>query len=134
MSKLHELSYPDSMRILEESLDKTRAIRSLVEQMMYDNEKEATKAVNALLIEAAEKTGQSLYDICFHTIPKVKPVEISVKDRKDMCALGVDLNFRQEVRLEPVVFDLTHDGGYWKNKYFDLKKAMRELIDRNEEE
>ena len=133
MSQLHELSYPDSQRILEESLEKSRAIRSLVEQMMYENEKEATKAVNALLIQAAEKTGQSLYDICFHTIPVVKPVELDMKDYKDMCGLGVDLNFRQEVRLEPVEFDLIHDGGYWKNKYFALKKAMRELIDKKEE-
>ena len=133
MSQLHELSYPDSQWILNESLEKTRAIRSLVEQMMYENEKEATKAVNALLIQAAEETGQSLYDICFHTVPVVKPVELDMKDYKDMCGLGVDLNFRQEVRLEPVKFDLIHDGGYWKNKYFALKKAMKELIDRKEE-
>ena len=134
MSQQHTLSYPDSIKILDESLKKTRAIDDLVERMMFENEKQATKAVNGLLIKTAEETGQSLYDICFHTIPVVRPVELDMKDYKDMCGLGVNLNFQQEVRLEPVVFDLTHDGGYWKNKYFALKKAMKELINRKDEE
>lgn len=134
MSKQHKLSYPDSIKILNESIKKNRAIDLIVEQMRYASEKDAIKAVNDLLIQAAQETGASLYDICFHTIPVVRQVEMTMKDYKDMCGLGVDLGFQTEVRLEPVEFDLTYDGGYWKNKYFALKKAMIELINKKDEE
>ena len=129
-----KLSFPDSIKILNESIKKKQAIDLIVEQMRYASEKDAIKAVNDLLIQAAQETGASLYDICFHTIPVARHVEMTMKDYKDMCGLGVDLGFQTEVRLEPVEFDLIHDGGYWKNKYFALKKAMRELIDKKDEE
>lgn len=133
MSETYKLSYPDSKKLLNEALNKTKAIRSLVDNFLFESEKQAIEAVNELLIKTAKETGMSLYDLCFRTIPVITPQATVSTDYKEFMKVQDTFGIEQEVRLEPVEFDLTHDGGYWKNKYFALKKEMRELIDKKEE-
>ena len=136
MSKTqNKLSYPDSKKLLNEVLNKTEAIRSLVENGLIESEKKAIEVVNDLLIERAKQTGLSLYDICFHTIPVFTPLTLTKvsTDYSEFMRVQDTFEIEQGVRLEPVEFDLTHDGGYWKNKYFALKKEMRKLIDSKED-
>ena len=121
-----KLSYPDSLKLLEESIKKDRAINCLMEQMLYDSKEQAIKAVNKLLIEEAEKTGMSLYDLCFHTVPENTYSKPIIKGPLD----SQSFEFKQEVRLVPVVFDLIHDGGYWRGKYFELKKELQDIINK----
>ena len=129
----YKLSFPDSKKMLNEALKKDRAIDSLIyDHMAYETKKQATAAVNKLVYETAEKMGISVYDLCFHTIPEWRTPEIDVKDYKDF--MKQELSFTQTLKLAPVEFDLTHDGGYWKKKYFALKAKMQELIDSKEEE
>lgn len=124
------LSYPDSVKMLNEALKKERAIRDLTFEMFDGCEKLAIQAVNDCLIETAKKSNCSIYDLCFHTIPVIHNEEF---DFYKFAKTG-EVKVTRCVELAPVVFDLTHDGGYWKNKYFALKKAMRELIDKKEED
>lgn len=115
----YTLSYPDSKKILDEANMRTDAIRKLADEMFKHNIEQTRKAINKLLFETAEQLNVSLYHLCFHTIPEVGPVEWD----DDMKAC------QQTISLSPVEFDLTHDGGYWKEKYYDLKNKMRDLID-----
>jgi hypothetical protein len=32
------------------------------------------------------------------------------------------------ITLKPIQFDFEHDGGYWRNKYYELKKKIQEII------
>lgn len=133
MSETYKLSYPDSKKLLNEALNKKEAIRSLVDNFLFESEKQAIEAVNELLIKTAKETGMSLYDLCFRTIPVITPHTTVSTDYKEFMKVQDTFEIEQGVRLEPVEFDFTHDGGYWKNKYFALKKEMRELIDKKEE-
>lgn len=119
----YTLSYPDSQKLLEESCKKNDAIRRIANELYESNINQTTKAINKLLIEAAERMGVSLYDLCFHTIPELG----APKWDDDMKACS------QEISLVPVEFDLTHDGGYWKEKYFRLKERMQEAMDKIDE-
>ena len=119
----YTLSYPDSKKLLEEYCKKNEAIRMIANELYESNMAQTTEAVNKLLVESAERMGVSLYDICFHTIPELGAPRWS--DDMKACT--------QEISLVPVEFDLTHDGGYWKQKYFRLKERMMELINNIEE-
>ena len=128
METKYKLSFPDSKRILDEAVKRDLAIDSLLyKHFAFDSRKAAVKAVNDLLFETATKTGASLYDLCFRTVPVWGHPILDIKDAQN-------LDLKTELRLEPVEFDFTHDGGYWRNKYFELKKAMQEVIDSKEDE
>ena len=114
--KKYTLSYPDSIKILQESCKKDEAIRSLMQRSMDYNEETLLHTINKLLFETAEKTGTSLYTLCFNTIPDL--------EYKDLATT---------IRLSPVEFDFEHDGGYWKNKYYDLLNKMQIVINEEEE-
>lgn len=126
----YKLSYPDSQKMLNEVLKKYRAIDKLLYDCQYETKKQATAVVNKLVYETAEKIGISVYDLCFRTIPEYGTPEIDIKEYKDMTQ---NMTFTQTLKLIPVEFDLTHDGGYWKKKYFALKAKMQELIDEKED-
>lgn len=124
------LPYPDSKKLLDELLKKDNAIIELINKHMAFGTKELSiKAVNKLLYDTAEKMGISLYDLCFRTTTELGVPEIGTKEYEEMME---KMAFRQTLKLVPVEFDLTHDGGYWKEKYFALKSKMQEVIDGKE--
>jgi len=130
--KNYKLSFPDSKKLLDESVKKYDAIKRLVyENFAYETVDQATKAVNELLYKTAKEKNISLYDLCFRTIPEYGTPEIEFKNENGLIKQDIVIN--QEVRLIPVEFDLTHDGGYWKGKYFALKAKIRELIENKDE-
>lgn len=128
----YQLSFPDSKKVLDEALKKDRAIEELLYNGLYESKKQATAAVNKLVYETAEKMGISVYDLCFRTIPEWGTPECDVKDYKD--PMKQEFSFTQTLKLAPVEFDLEHDGGYWKKKYFALKAKMQGVIDSKDEE
>lgn len=111
--KTYKLSYPDSIKILKESLKKDQAIRLIEEQLLDATHEQILKAVNKCVIENAERLGTSVYNICFRTVPQV----------------GYGGSDSMDITLVPVEFDLTHDGGYWKGKYYSLLKKVQSVID-----
>ena len=106
------LSYPDSKKLLEEAVKRSQAMEKVIHEMEFDSRENITRAVNKLVYQVAEQKGISIYDVCLHTVPDFD---------------GVD------IKLIPIEFDFKHDGGYWKEKYFKLKKKMQEVIDSKEE-
>lgn len=120
MKSKYVLSFPDSVKLLNESINKDKAIDELVSFSGLEAQK-VVELVNECLYKNAKEHGISLYDLCFRTVPEVDYSAVS------STSLG-EINL--VVKLTPVEFDLTHDGGYWKNKYFDLKKRMQEIIDQ----
>ena len=124
-SKSYSLSFENSRRILEQQAK----IDSFVKELFYRHygatEKQIKQEINELLIKTAEETGQSLYDICFHTVPDIK---------HGYCLPVGDLPGSEgyTLTLKPVIFELEQGPGYWKGKYYELKRRMRELIDGKE--
>lgn len=109
---MYVLSFPDSKKLLDEALKRTHAMENLTTEMWADTREQIVKATNKLVYETADKKGMSIYDLCFRTIPDFDG---------------------ENITLVPLKFDFTHDGGYWKKKYFNLKKKMQEVIDNKED-
>lgn len=110
--KMYVLSYPDSKKLLDEALKRNHAIENLMQNVWTGTLGQLTKTINKLVYETADKNGMSIYDLCFNTIPDFDG---------------------ENITLVPINYDLTHDGGYWKEKYFKLKKKMQEVIDNKED-
>ena len=111
----YTLSYPDSMKILDELSNKHKAINRVMEELMESDMEQTTKAINKALYDMAEQRHLSLYDLCFHTVPEVS--EPKWDDATN--------TYSKTISIVPVEFDLEHDGGYWKKKYFQLKEKMQ---------
>lgn len=120
MDKTTFLSYPDSMKLINEAVKKDQAIDKLVFEQLFDTKDLAVKAVNKLLFDTAEKQNVSLYTLCYNTIPDITR-DWNMSDPK---LPRIECN----VTLKPMPFDFEHDGGYWKNKYYELKKQIQEII------
>lgn len=129
MDTIPKLSYPDSMKLIREAAKRDQAIFDLIDGIRLKTREEATKAVNKLLYDTAMEQNVSLYTLCFHSIPEYGIPEINYEDYKK---LGDDGDLRtiitQTIKLKPIEFDFEHDGGYWKNKYYELKKQIQEII------
>lgn len=117
MDKIPFLSYPDSMKLIKEAVKKDQAIDELVFKQLFDTRDLAVKAVNKLLFDTSEKQNVSLYTLCYNTIPDIK-YDWDMENNKTTAT----------ITLNPMPFDFEHDGGYWKNKYYELKKQIQELI------
>lgn len=116
-AKKYILSYPDSLRLMQENAKKHEAIRKMLDIAIADSEEQLMRAINKCVYDNAERLGVSIYHLCFHTIPDYEYEGSSVT-----------------IELKPVEFDFTHDGGYWKEKYFKLKRKMQEVINLKEDE
>lgn len=105
---------------MKEACKRDQAIDELVQYQVCKDKEIAVKLTNKLLYEAAEKQGVSLYTVCFNFVPDIKREWNMEKNTIDY-----------EATLKPLQFDFEHDGGYWKNKYYELKKQIQELINEN---
>ena len=117
MDTIPKLSYPDSMKLIKEAVKKDQAIDELVFKQLFDARDLAVEATNKLLFDTAEKQKVSLYTLCLYTIPDIK-YDWDMENNKTTAT----------ITLKPIQFDFEHDGGYWKNKYYELKKQIQELI------
>ncbi len=113
------------MKLIHEAAKRDQAIYSLVDGFTIKTREEATKAVNKLLYDTAMEKNVSLYTLCFHSVPEYGTPEIQQKD-------GIT-TMSQGITLKPIEFDFEHDGGYWRNKYYELKKKIQETINEKVE-
>ncbi|UKK61137.1 hypothetical protein L6468_08975 [Prevotella communis] len=125
------LSFLDSVRLTE----RERRIHDELARAIFDgfveDQKTITHEVNKALYEFAEKNGMNLYDLCYECVPSVQPVDMRVS--------GMDIFRPQrtteyEIKLIPLKYEFSKDGGYWKEKYFALKKKMQALIDDKDDD
>lgn len=116
MKKKYTLSYPDSIKLLQEEAKKKLAIDYMMGDIIEGEREQLVKAINKCLYDNAEKLGVSIYELCFRTVPEFE------------CD-----GLKETITLAPVEFDLVHDGGYWKNKYYELRKKIQEVIDEKDD-
>ena len=125
------LSFENTKRLMKAK----EQINSFIEQSVVDgiwpSAEEANRAFNKALYEEADKLGVSLWDYCFRVRPavRIKPVSWPISS----------YSFNQikettdyEIVLEPLELEFEKGSGYWKGKYYALKRKMRELIDDKE--
>ena len=120
----YQLSFENSRRILDQAAKINHKFEDLVYNRVFDSHKEAIRRINDLLYETANKKGISLYDLCFRTYPE----EITKPNFKEPGKVTIDVT----IQLIPIEFELEKGPGYWKGKYYNLKRKMQELIDSKE--
>jgi len=119
METINKLSFPDSIKLINEAVKKEKAIDELVLNNVCEEREAAVRAVNKLLFDIAEKQNVSLYTLCFNTIPNYKR------------EWNMDKNtIEWTITIDPIPFDFEHDGGYWKNMYYELKNKIQEIINK----
>lgn len=117
----YELSFENTKRILERCSQINREIEKLLLDGNFDEDRnEITRRINDLLYETAKKQNMSLYDLCFHTIPK----ECASMEPSNFGVQSIEYT----IRLMPVKFEFEKGPGYWKGKYYNLKRKMQEII------
>lgn len=91
--------------------------------------KKTIETVNKKVFELAQEKGVSVYDICYHFVPKIEP------PKYNSVGEGVEerVEITQEVKLVPLEFEFEKGPGYWKGKYYRLKEKMKSLIDNKED-
>lgn len=98
---------------------------------MYETERRAIRDVNKAVYEQAEKSGMSIWDICFHFIPEFDYSDFKIDNSDPRIVRYIS---KGNVRLIPVEFELSKGPDYWEEKYRQLKSRMRELLDKDKEE
>lgn len=127
MDRMHVLSFPNSVKMSDEILKRDCATNIIANTLFGGLKDEAIDTINELLYKTAKERGCSLYDLCFKTVPQVGDAQIEeTPDGKT--------RFVTKVKLTPIKFDFTHDGDYWRKKYFNLKARMQELINQKDDE
>ena len=95
------------------------------DQIMDEVMSRLRSQLNKQVYELAEQQHVSIYDICLRFMPQMSEPKFS-----DTCN---EFHYEQEIRLVPMPFEPDKGPGYWKDKYFRLKKRMRQLIDAKED-
>lgn len=129
-----KLSFENTKRVME----REHLIKKLIDSICNGFElqqKEVKKELNKALYKFAEDTGQSLYDVCFHTVPDVRVVECRHPYMNDgnTFTLSPRVETGIQITLKPLEFEFEKGPGYWKDKYLRLKEQMQAVIDAKEE-
>ena len=125
-----KLSFENTKRLLDRGMMVNDKIHELVYDGVCESIKQATREVNKAVYEMAEKSGVSVWEICFHFIPEYGP---HIEFKKD----GDEVNgytMQTDVKLVPVELELEKGPDYWEAKYLQLKEKMQKLLDENEDE
>lgn len=119
-------SYENSKRIIEQMRKIDKTITAMRDDVPWGpSHEELVKAMNKALFETAEKTGMSLYRLCFTTVPEFYYIDPVI----DYTNMAVSSEISYGVKFTPVLFELEKGGGYWKDKYYRLKEKMQALVD-----
>lgn len=121
-----EISFENSKRLIEQNARIDLKIERLLEEGFRQERKQVCSAINKAVFDMAEKQGISVYDICYHFMPDERIVYPEPPYQTENLS---KITIKNEIRLVPMVFNLEQGPGYWKQKYYNLKKKMRELID-----
>lgn len=124
MNKKYVAPYDVSRMLSDKALAAHRRLQDILAESHEKTMQKVTSEANKLAFDLAEKTGQSLWDICLRTIP----------DRSwDMKEVDGKMQMVVEVKLEPIEFDFTHSPDYWEQKYHELRNKLIELTLEKEE-
>ena len=126
-----KVSYENSKRLTEQSLKMNHQIQELLMKGFREERKQIVSEINKAVYDLAEKNGMSVYDICYHYMPDERDVYPSPQLFTDPKG-ATRVTITKELRLVPMQFELEKGPGYWKGKYYELKRRMRELIDNKE--
>lgn len=121
------VSFENSKRILSRAFEMNKTINDMVYDGIFESRREADRRLNKMIFDLAEEKGVSIYDICFNFIPEY----MHLPHIRSGC-LEQRCEMETEVRLVPMPFDFEHGPGYWKGKYYNLKKKVQEIIDNKE--
>ena len=122
-----ELSFENSRRLTEHSVNMHKAINELFYNGFRESREKVVSEVNKAIYELAEKRRVSIYDICFNCIPVESFSEPKIEEVDE--PLKASASITSEVKLVPIKFEFEKGPGYWKQKYYELKKEMQKLID-----
>lgn len=126
-----KISFENTRRLIEQGMKINDIIRESISMGMQDTEEKAIHAVNKAVYEMAEKEGISIWDVCFHFVPQYDysgfEIDRSNPEKQQYVMKGC-------VNLVPIEFELEKGPGYWKGKYFNLKRKMQDLINSKDDE
>lgn len=122
------MSYENTKRLMERKGKIDDTFEEIVSQGIRQSRKKANSEINKKIYEFAEKQGISLWDVCFNYVPRVNPVEPKIENIPNMQTFKIEY----DITIEPLHLEFEQGPGYWKGKYYDLKRKMQELIDGKE--
>ncbi len=122
------LSYENTKRLMErkDMIDDT--FEEIESRGIRQSRKQANSEINKKLYELAEERGVSLWEVCFNYVPRVHPVEPKMENTPNMQTFKIEY----DITIEPLCLEFEKGPGYWKGKYYDLKRKLQELIDGKE--
>lgn len=116
--------YDVSMMLSERAAEVQRRISEILMEDHRKTQQQVISEANKLAYDLAEKTGQSLWNICLTTLPDYS---YDFKDSDGRPGLVC------KIKLLPIEFDFTHSPDYWEKKYYQLKNELQKLLDEKEE-
>ena len=126
-----KLSFENSKRLLDRGLEIHDILNDIVRNGIRESDKILRSEVNKMLYDLAEKRGVSLWDLCFHVVPRVK---MDTPEFADVTKLPPSCTVKYGIVLEPLEFEFEKGPGYWKGKYYALKDKMRSVLDSKDDE
>ena len=120
MDKKLCFSYDNSRRVIELS----SKVGSMFDLVVQDMGKKGIHEANKAIYEAAEAQEISVWDLCYMVAPSI---DTDVETLEDGTARMV-----RTIRLIPIEFEFDKGPGYWKGKYYELKRQMQAIIDNKE--
>lgn len=126
MNKEHvKLSFENSKRLLARNIEIDETIDNIISEGFRESKRQANSELNKKIYDLAEEKGVSLWDICLAYVPRYNAIPPKIDSTTNMNELKVEY----EVTLEPLILEFEQGPGYWKGKYYELKRKMQELID-----
>ena len=122
---------PENGRKMLETERNITDMMDCISERMKVERRELTRQANKALYELAEKSGKSLWSLCYEVAPNWKVVKGDFEGPKD--GKDVRLNVDWELELVPLCVDWQRDEGYWEKKYRELKERVKRLIDVEED-
>lgn len=116
--------YDVSMMVSEKAAEVQRRISEILMEDHRKTQQQVISEANKLAYDLAEKTGQSLWDICLTTLPDYSYDFDDSDGRPSMVC---------KITLLPIEFDFTHSPDYWEKKYYKLKNELQKLLNEKEE-
>lgn len=99
----------------------------MVDLVVRDMGRKGLHEANKAIYEAAEAHGISVWDLCYMFAPVTDTKEIWNQESETH-----EITWQQTIRLVPIEFEFDKGPGYWKGKYYELKRQMQAIIDNKD--
>lgn len=125
MKKECLLSFENTRRLCERRTKINGILNDALDRMIYESREREIKAINKMLNEAADKTGMSLFDVCFNFVP-----HISYGDMEFSNDASHKATITGKVELIPMMLEFQKGPDYWERKFLRLATKVLELIEK----